>query len=295
MTRTFLAFGLILASLPARAGTFAQFQASTPSVTCSQATTYLARTSGGNEGGNSANITTLICGLVTDGVITGNLSTTGCGPTPTSLDALYILAQQNSTDALLNICRATYNATLTGAPTFTTFKGYSAFTTGALIGTNFNAASATSPNYVENSANYGVWSYAVVNETVAVMGTHATGAVGESNMYTDFSGTSFYGRINSVGGSSGPVTQPGTKGLFVAERTSSSATTLYWDGISQGGVTDTSGGPASFPFVIGSVTGAGGATAQTICEAHIGAALGATLNLALYNRLRTYMTAVGVP
>ena len=41
---------------------------------CTAATNYLARTTGGNEGGNAANITTLICGLVTDGVITGNLS-----------------------------------------------------------------------------------------------------------------------------------------------------------------------------------------------------------------------------
>ena len=62
---------------------------------CTAATNYLARTSGGNEGGNSANITTLICGLVTDGVITGNLSgaTGGCG---SYLDAFYLGAQQNT-------------------------------------------------------------------------------------------------------------------------------------------------------------------------------------------------------
>jgi hypothetical protein len=46
-------------------------------------------------------------------------------------------------------------------------------------------------------------------------------------------------------------------------------------------------------FVVGNAYG--GASAQTFSEAHIGGSLGATLNLALYNRLRTYMTAVGVP
>ena len=48
---------------------------------CTAATNYLARTVGGNEGGNGTNISNLICGLVTDGVITGNLSgaTGGCG------------------------------------------------------------------------------------------------------------------------------------------------------------------------------------------------------------------------
>lgn len=283
---------LLVSSITAQPGTFAQFQASAPSVTCAQATTYLARTSGGNEGGNAAPITTLICGLVTDGVITGNLGATGCG---TTLDALYVFAQQNSTDALLNVCGSNYTATLTLSPTFTTFRGFS-FSSGAFINTHFNAATATTPNFVRNSANYGIWSNAVVAEAVAQMGTTGNGSPGESNLYDDFTGgVTFYGRINSVGGTSGPVTQPGTKGLFITERTSSTATTLYWDGVSQGGVTDTSAAPNSVGFTIGAVNGISGFTAQTISESHLGASLGATLNLALYTRLRTYMTAVGVP
>ena len=66
---------------------------------CAAATNYLARTTGGNEGGNAANMTTFICGLVTDGVITGNLSgARGCG---SHLDVLYLLAQQNQADVTL--------------------------------------------------------------------------------------------------------------------------------------------------------------------------------------------------
>lgn len=261
-------------------------------VGCSQATTYLARTSGGNEGGNGGNVTTLICGLVTDGVITGNLSTTGCGST---LDALYVFAQQNSTDALLNICGTNYTATLAGSPTFTTLTGFSGFTTTAYVHTNFNASTATTPNYTQNSANYGLWSKAVVSETNAIMGTGVSAAVGTSNMYNDYTGspTLFYGRINSIAGSATSVSQPGSKGLFVAERASSASTTLYWDGASAGTVTDASGAPQNAPFNVGFVGGAA-ASGQTICEAHLGAAL-STLNLALYTRLRTYMTAVGVP
>ena len=34
---------------------------------------------------------------------------------------------------------------------------------------------------------------------------------------------------------------------------------------------------------------------DTVSEAHIGGSLGSAGQLALYNRLRTYMTAVGVP
>ena len=50
----------------------------------------MARTQGGNEEGNDGPIAHLICGLVTDHVITGDLDTTGCG---SHLDALYVLAQ----------------------------------------------------------------------------------------------------------------------------------------------------------------------------------------------------------
>jgi hypothetical protein len=38
-----------------------------PAGGCAQASTYLARTTSGTEGGNAANVTTLICGLVSDG------------------------------------------------------------------------------------------------------------------------------------------------------------------------------------------------------------------------------------
>ena len=63
-----------------------------------EALAYLARTVGGNEGGNGANIATLIDGLVSDGVWA-------------KLDALYVLAQQNETDALLNLIRTSYSLT----------------------------------------------------------------------------------------------------------------------------------------------------------------------------------------
>ena len=138
-----------------------------------------------------------------------------------------------------------------------------------------------------------MWSYAVVLETAPSMGTQV--AIGASDIYPDFTGSLFFGRINSNANTSGSVATPGSKGLFVAERTSSSATALYWDGVSQGTPADTSGSPVNSPFTIGFVVAQASASAQTIPEAHIGAALGATLNLALYNRLRTYMTAVGVP
>jgi hypothetical protein len=243
-----------------------------------QTLAYLARTVGGNEGGNGANIATLIDGLVSDGVWA-------------QLDCLYILAQQNVTDAQLNLIGTSYPIILDGS-TFVSYNGFSGFTTG--LNTGFNAATAPSPNYTQNSANYGIWSKLVANETAAQIGTSANGIAGESNILNNYSGTAFYGRINSTTGTSASVAQPGSKGLFVTERTSSSSTTLYWNGVSQGIVTDPSASPESGNFRIGAVPGSSD-SGQTLCEAHIGASLGASLNLALYNRIRTYMTAVGVP
>ena len=78
-----------------------------------QALAYLARTVGGNEGGNGANIATLIDGLVSDGVWA-------------KLDALYVLAQQNQSDALLNLVGTSYALTVGSwrrSPAFTLYRG----------------------------------------------------------------------------------------------------------------------------------------------------------------------------
>ena len=94
---------------------------------------YLARTVGGNEGGNGANIATLIDGLVSDGVWA-------------KLDALYVLAQQNQSDALLNLVGTSYPLTsAAGVPAFTTYKGFSFG--GSVFLTGFIPSSAPSPRF----------------------------------------------------------------------------------------------------------------------------------------------------
>jgi hypothetical protein len=263
---------------------------------CAQASTYLARTTGGNEGGNAANMTTLICGLVRDGVITGNMSTTGCGTG--SFDAFYIEAQQNQADALLNLCGT--NFTQTGSASFTSFEGFSDFNSSTVlfISTNFNSTTATSPNYTQSSASFGFWSVNLAVEAVPQMGTGGTGASGTSNIFDDFTGGVFHARVNNPN-DTGITPTPGTKGLFVAERPTSGGTTTvipYWDGIAQTTQTATSEGPLNANFVIGNVSGGSAiGSSQIIAEAFVAGALGPSLHLALFNRLRTYNTGVGIP
>ena len=221
MRRSVIILISCLASWSARADMMPDIANAGPPATggCTAATNYLARTTGGNEGGNAANITTLICGLVTDGVITGNLSGTigGCG---TFLDTLYVLAQQNATDAKLNLCGTTYGATAVGTGgTFTTLQGFSGFSASNYLDTGFNPSTATTPKFVQNSANFGLWAYADVSENLPAFGNGVTGATGESHIYDDFAGNLFYARVNSP--NAGSVPNPGTKGLYVGERISS--------------------------------------------------------------------------
>ena len=247
-----------------------------------EALAYLARTVGGNEGGNGANITTLIDGLVSDGVWA-------------KLDALYVLAQQNQTDALLNLVGTSYGLMSVGllrSVTFTSYLGFSGFSTSVFLSTQFNASIATSPQFTQNSASFGFWTpAAITNESTPQIGNSATGATGESQIYDSYGGI-FYTRVNnpSVPG----VGIPGTKGLFVGDRPSSTTVTPYWNGTAQASQSSPSQALVNATFTVGAVPGVGG-TGNTLCAAFIGASLGAAGQLALYNRLRTYMTAVGVP
>ena len=232
-----------------------------------QALAYLARTVGGNEGGNGANIATLIDGLVSDGVWA-------------KLDALYVLAQQNATDALLNLVGTNYTATNSGGATFVAYQGYHTFPAAGLP-TGFNPT-VGSPQYAQNSASAGVWAYSVAAES-------GEGIADDINLqiYVKYIDGNFYPRINNT--SMGGLITPGTSGLYVADRSSSANVVPYWDGAAQTTVSGTSSALTSGVFAIGKVTN------ETICAAFIGASLGSAGQLALYTRLRTYMTAIGVP
>ena len=225
----------------------------------SQALAYLARTVGGNEGGNAANITTLIDGLVSDGVWS-------------KLDCLYVLAQQNATDALLNLIGTNY--TISGTGTFVAYKGFTSLT--SLLNTQFNASTATGPNFIQNSSSLGVWIYASLAETIPeINNIPVTGTGADSMIYDDYTDGNFYARVNDSGSSGVPI--PGSKGLFVGDRSSSNAVVPYWNGTAQTLQSGTSSPPTNGVFYIGGalVSGNPVVSGSTICAAFIGASLGA--------------------
>lgn len=243
-----------------------------------QALAYLARTVGGNEGGNATNIATLIDGLVADGVWS-------------KLDALYVLAQQNGTDALLNLIGTSYSLSASLVATqfpvvFTAYQGFKSFSTG--ISTGFTPSTAPSPKYTQNSASFGAWAYNLTGTT----NTTVIGAVtANTGVLPWFSSNIFYADIN---GRVASPTSPQASGWYVAE-TNATNNYAYYNGAS---LLSGANVPISVPTVvmtIGNFPAGGYAFPYTISAAYIGASLGAAGQLALYNRLRTYMTAVGVP
>ena len=242
-----------------------------------EALAYLARTVGGNEGGNGANIAALIDGLVSDGVWA-------------KLDALYVLAQQNQADALLNLIGMNYSLGTVGllrTIPFTSYVGFGPSATSCLS-TNFIPSSATTPNFILNSASYGVWGYAISPGNVPYI---SNGNGNQAFVYTD---NLFYARVNSPG--SAGVSSSLSKGLLAGERADAANVYPYQNGVSAGPVASVSASVDVNPFFIGANPGFPSVGAnQIFSAAFIGASLGAAGQLALYNRLRTYMTAIGVP
>jgi hypothetical protein len=239
----------------------------------SQALAYLARTVGGNEGGNGTNIANLIDGLVSDGVWA-------------KLDALYVLAQQNATDARLNLVSASYP--LTGSATFTAYQGFSAFAAGGL---DTGLLPLTTVQFTLNSASIGAWAY---NAPLGGIFLGTSASVAQVTLLPRFSDGNYYVGINASNGTS-ETPSPATNGWYSADRTGPGTVPMYFDAV----LKNTDGAPSvaleNIDFAIGDIPAGGFTATSTISAAFIGASLGSAGQLALYNRLRTYMTAIGVP
>jgi hypothetical protein len=235
---------------------------------CTQATSYLARATG--EVTHAADLTTLICGLVTDGVWS-------------KLDALYVFAQQTRPDAQLNLISATYNLPTTAA-TWTAYQGM--FVGGGQINTGFNIATAPSPHIVQNSGNIMVWAYNTPSDgSGEELGSGST--LGDTELVGNDGTNNFYCYI-AVGSGPNSYAVVAPTGLIGCDRTGAAHTDFYFHGANFASTSSISQAPNSNNLLIGP-------TSTILSEASWGSSLGAAGNLALYNRLRAYMTAVGVP
>lgn len=179
---------------------------------CSQATTFLARTSGLDATHQNAYIT-MICGMVTDG-------------TWTKFDILYITATADATTAGLNLVSTSFTLTNTSA-TFTADTGYAGNGTTAYLDTGYNP-STNGVNFTQNSAALLAWSTKSADDNANVLGQLA-GFFTNALVAKNFGGTAQC--IVNQGSDPGGTPTNGF-GLFNCVRSSNSTVTNYYNGTS---------------------------------------------------------------
>lgn len=185
--------------------------AGAPPSGCAQATTFLARTSGEN----TSALTTLICGMVTAGIIDGDMSATGCG---TTIDRWFIGQVANSTDALLNLCSDATPQATDGGAAFVANSGW--HSNGGHVSSQF-APSTDGVNFTQNDASVGLWS---------LSDSSTSGAdVSNDNIYiaARYGDNNAYCSINDAGGGGSGIPVADGLGYYVCERTGASASQLY--------------------------------------------------------------------
>ncbi len=233
-------------------------------------------------------VTNLICGLVTDGVFS-------------KLDVLHIYAAQDSTTAKLNLVSTSYTGIANGSPTFTADRGFTGGTEAnatVFIDTGFNPLTAISANFVQNSAHVSAWS---VSNTAPGFGSGSIIGLapsGNGSFITPRNGSAL--AILEVNSTAGAISASVSTrdGYFLVNRDTSSTMQSYRNGASIGTQSATSGFTANgdvYTLAVNSTAGSSIGSACQIAGATIGGSLGSTDVTNLNNRLRTYMTAVGVP
>ena len=250
---------------------------------------FLARTSGLDTTHINA-YTALINGLVSDGVWS-------------KLDVLHIYATQDSTTALLNLVSTSYNGTANGSPSFTADRGFTGVSgSGTVyIDTGFNPITAVSPKYVNNSAHLSAW--LPVNTAPGYSDNMVMGALSSSTgskIIPRNTSAQAVLQINQAGSNQVVASLADQVGHYLANRSDANNIQGYRNAVSLGtSAASPSGGlcNGSIPVLSGLFT-AGPAFAgnpSQVAAASIGSSLSSTDATNFYNRLRTYMTAVGVP
>ncbi len=214
----------------------------------------------------------------------------------TKLDVLYLTAAADAQVARQNWIADIYNLTAVNSPTHTADRGYTGNGSSAYLDTGFNATTASTPKFVQNSAHVSAW-----NRTVrAGADTSIMGARQSTTNYIDLvprvAAGSFIGRLNS-----GPiglaVVNANSNGHFVVNRSGATALTGYRNGASITTSTTASSAPPNANVVLLARSLAGSSpdaySSDQIASASIGASLSHAEAAAFYAAINTYLTAIG--
>lgn len=215
----------------------------------------------------------------------------------TKLDRLWLHAAENEPSALLDLIVNDLAVTV-NAPTFTMDRGYTGDGATNYIDTTYNP-STDAINYVLDSASFGAWVVSV-DAVIVHMLLGATTAADDTCQIYYLDGTAWVGDINQNAGSgnvfstnfgSGP-------GMLLLSRTASNAYAIYGNGGSKNTDATASGAVPNCKFFVlarSSANAPNNYGAHQVAASYFGGGLSDADVANFYSRLRTYMTAVGVP
>jgi hypothetical protein len=249
---------------------------------CTQATTFLARTSG-LSGTESAAYTNLICTMVSDGSFA-------------LLDGLYIFATNSTTTANLNLISTSYALTTNGAVSFSADQGYTGDGSTGYLATGFTPSTAGG-QFVQNSANLGIY---ILTSRTTSQGYVDIGAGGGSvysliqPLFNGGGGQAWL--VNSL--SLNTYVPTNVQGSWLASRTSSALTTYYGNGVSVGSnASDAAAGNANQQIIILALEDGGfvdSFSTDQLSAAWYGAGLSSTQEATVQTDINNYMKALGI-
>lgn len=231
----------------------------------------------------------LINGLVSDGIFA-------------KLDILFVFATQSQGVSLLNLVNSTYSASVGASPNFTADRGFKGnSTSGTLISTNYNPSTAGG-HFTSSSAHLSGWQVdgTLTNDVSILVGGADPGNAGNLELYPQYTDGGTYMTVLDSPAAFGSGLTPIT-GWFCGTRTASSGANTgaaYVNGSQYGSNRNStsSGVPNSNICALGDpgLPSSNYSSYQCGCLS-AGGALSSTDVANFYGRLRTYMTAVGVP
>lgn len=244
---------------------------------CSQVATLFGRMDGGQ---NSSAVDGLICGLVTDS-------------TYSLFDALWVFATNSTANANLNWIQNSFNLTQVGTVTFAANAGYTSNGSTGYFTTGYNPSTAGG-QFTLNSASFGLCD---LTSRASANGNLLGFAVATPGISIELYNGSALGifSLNDASFANGTISN--AQASWIVSRTASSGWVAYKNGtssITAGSATSTS--IPNLPWFLLTYNSAGSPgtpITDQVGYAFAASGLNATQVTNIYNRLHTYMAAVG--
>lgn len=207
------------------------------------------------------------------------------------LDRLFIWAGENSAQARRDLVTRSLASAANG-PTFTANRGYAGDGLSAYLDTTLAASALTVAT--DTTMFIGQWLNVLGAADPVVTGS--TDGTLTSDILGPYTDSKIYPRLGDA--SAAGIASAGGAGFYLAEKTASTSATVARNGVDLGSETIASGArsTASMYHLAFNNNGTAGtfpsSTTRTAALA-IGGQLGATKRVALYNRLNTFLTAIG--